>query len=125
MQFFVNGKPATKGSWKVTRHGALRPDSERERPWANAIAWTAKSLGAKPTDKPVKVTLQFFFARPKKPSNPFPSKSDVDKLSRSALDALTGIVWNDDQQVVDLHATKDFADERGPGMAVWITAVVP
>jgi len=32
--------------------------------------------------------------------------SDLDKLVRAVLDALTGIVWKDDAQVVALKATK-------------------
>lgn len=33
-------------------------------------------------------------------------KPDVDKLSRAVLDALTGMVWRDDSQVVFLSAAK-------------------
>jgi len=36
---------------------------------------------------------------------------DIDKLCRSVLDALTGIVFADDAQVVRLHASKVYADE--------------
>ena len=37
-------------------------------------------------------------------------KPDVDKLSRSVLDALTGIVWVDDAQVVDKTVRKRYAE---------------
>lgn len=107
--FYVDGLPATKGSWKVSR-GKLRPDNERERPWANAIAWCAKAAGVRETARPVRISIDFFFPKPKKPTNPFPSRNDVDKLARSALDALTHIAWSDDQQVVDLHVTKRWAE---------------
>lgn len=120
--FFVNGAPATKGSWRVMR-GNMVPDNQRERPWADVVAWTAKACGSKPTSKPVRVCLQFFFAKPKRPTNPYPSRNDVDKLARSCLDALTGVSWVDDQQVVDLRASKDYADDRGPGVWVRISEV--
>lgn len=35
---------------------------------------------------------------------------DIDKLSRSILDALTGIVYEDDSQVVILNARKEYLD---------------
>ena len=31
---------------------------------------------------------------------------DIDNLVKSIFDALTGVVWKDDRQVVDLHVTK-------------------
>lgn len=34
------------------------------------------------------------------------SKPDVDKLARTVLDALTGIIWRDDAQVVSLEIRK-------------------
>ena len=48
------------------------------------------------------------------------SAPDLDKL-RAALDGITGILINDDSQVVDLRATKNYAgeDEGRPG--AWIT----
>jgi Holliday junction resolvase RusA-like endonuclease len=48
-------------------------------------------------------------------------RPDIDKLSRAVLDALTGIVWRDDGQVVQKHATKRYADaHEPPGAQVWI-----
>lgn len=118
--FFVDGIPATKGSWKVGRRGKLRPDNERERPWANAVAWTTKAAGVKPIDGAIELTLWLFFPRPKRPTNPFPSRNDVDKLARSCMDALTGIAWADDQQVTDLFVQKRWQDDHGPGARFWI-----
>ena len=38
-------------------------------------------------------------------------KPDVDNLSKTILDALNGVLWRDDAQVVDLHITKRYAAE--------------
>lgn len=121
VSFFVDGIPATKGSWKVSR-GKLRPDNERERPWANAVAWCAKAAGAKPITGAMRLFIQLRFPRPKRPTHPFPSRNDVDKLARSIMDAMTGIAYVDDQQVVDLRVTKAWADSEnsGPGALVSI-----
>lgn len=120
--FWVDGVPATKGSWKVTRGGKLRPDGARERPWANAVAWCARAAGVRVLTGPVAVSLALYYPRPKKPTHPFPARNDVDKAARSCLDALTGIAWQDDQQVVALTVIKEFAPNGSPGARVTIGA---
>ena len=53
---------------------------------------------------------------PKRPTkgNPWPDrwwkKPDVDNYVKLLFDALTGIAWQDDAQVTDLHVTKRFGD---------------
>jgi len=39
---------------------------------------------------------------------------DQDKLTRAVCDALTGVVWGDDNQVVDCHVTKAWAQDAPP-----------
>lgn len=40
-------------------------------------------------------------------------KPDLDKLTRSIKDALTGVIYNDDSQIVGLHCFKEYGDEPG------------
>jgi Holliday junction resolvase RusA-like endonuclease len=122
LTFTLAGKPATKGSWRIRRGRGkawLAADNERERPWADAVGWTAKQAmrGQQLLDGPVSVAIALRFARPKKPANPFPI-GDVDKLARSILDALTGIMWVDDKQVVSLHVHKSYDQEQGATVTV-------
>ncbi len=77
-----------------------------------------------PIEGPVKVWMSFYLARPKghfgtgrnaallKPSAPpLPIvRPDSLKLARGTEDALTGIIWRDDAQVVDLVIHKRYAD---------------
>lgn len=46
-------------------------------------------------------------------------KPDIDKLARCALDALKGIVWNDDGQVVAMPTFKTFGDPARLEMRFW------
>jgi Holliday junction resolvase RusA-like endonuclease len=50
------------------------------------------------------------------------TKPDTDKLIRSVLDALTGIVWTDDSQVVEILARKQFGIQ--PGVDIIIEEIV-
>lgn len=40
-------------------------------------------------------------------------KPDTDKLIRSTLDALTGVAYDDDSQVVNISACKIYDDDLG------------
>jgi len=37
-------------------------------------------------------------------------KPDIDKLIRATFDALSGVVYHDDAQVADVHATKEYTE---------------
>lgn len=65
--------------------------------------------------EPVKVELQFFCERPKTTKLSHP-KPDIDNYAKSVLDAFndSGVIWDDDTQVIDLWATKAWAQ---PGEA--------
>jgi Holliday junction resolvase RusA-like endonuclease len=126
VNFRALGKPATKGSWKTKRSKRtgktfLVPDNERERPWAMVVGWAAKAaMAGRPlVDRGVEVAILFEYLRPGKPVRDFPT-GDVDKLARSTLDALTGIVWVDDVLVVSLDVTKRYtAKEPGAWIKVY------
>ena len=70
----------------------------------------------------MQVTVEFAFNRPRsvKPAErPFPSvKPDIDKLARAVLDGLTGVLWNDDAQVVGLQLVKRYLPEPGSEFAL-------
>ncbi len=111
ISFHVAGTAATKGSWKARRATSgrllLRPDNKREKPWSDAVAWSARAAmaGARPTAEPVAVTIVVTVARPETTKLAAP-RMDVDKLARSILDAMTGIVYIDDVQVISLSVSK-------------------
>jgi crossover junction endodeoxyribonuclease RusA len=71
------------------------------------------------------VRLSFVMPRPvgtpKRRTPPAIRRPDVDKLSRAVGDALSGVCWRDDSQVVDLHATKRLAErDEIPGVLIQI-----
>lgn len=131
VQFFCPGIPKPKGSTKgfVVRSkktgklvSAITNDNAGTSNWQDALGWAAKMSRVQLLDGPVAVGLVFYLPRPRSVKRELPEvKPDVDKLTRAALDALTGIAWIDDAQVVELQATKLYAhDAPGPGVAVRI-----
>lgn len=122
ISFWVSGIPATKGSWRAYRNkrsgkSVLVPMNAKEKPWREHVQWVARTtmaaLREQPLTGPASVRVVFYLPKPKKPFNPWPV-GDVDKLARSLLDALSGIVYVDDKQVVTLTASKAWADSGGP-----------
>jgi crossover junction endodeoxyribonuclease RusA len=112
---FVHGLPETKGSWRAIGAGRLKRDNPREKAWANAVGWAVRlaRVDKTPVSGFVGVTLEFFLPRPVRRKN----RRDIDKLIRSCLDAMTGIIYVDDEQVAAVKASKVIA-EREPGVDI-------
>jgi crossover junction endodeoxyribonuclease RusA len=131
IQFFVPGKPATKGSTKSfasKRTGKIVTvsDCKRLKGWEKRVAGhalTAKRPGPLSCGS-IGMGIEFFLARPQIDHNDLPtSKPDLDKLTRAILDALTGVLYEDDAQVVTLNVAKRFADmedaSEGASVTLW------
>ena len=144
IQFFVHGLPVPQGSKKVIRGNVIEMADARLRSWRQDVASAAKNAmtqeGAEAGIEPVDVRLMFFLPRPQghygtgknanrlKPSAP-PTPAvhpDLDKLVRSVLDALTGIAFRDDKQVVSLTAAKLYSDgDSSPGLMGAVMVLTP
>jgi crossover junction endodeoxyribonuclease RusA len=121
MQFAVYGlTPAPQGSKRHVGNGRMVESSPRLKPWREAVRQEALATGELSTDQPVYVHLLFRFRRPKghysakgelKASAPacHITRPDIDKLARSTLDGITGVLINDDSQVAFLVASKEYA----------------
>lgn len=124
-EFFVPGKPAPQGSKRHVGRGILIESSKEVGPWRERVALQAHNVmaGRSVSDGAVSVVLNFVLPRPKstpKSRTPAASKRpDVDKLARAILDALTGVCFSDDSQVVSLCAYKRIA-EIGETAGVYI-----
>ena len=137
IDFFVYGQPATQGSKRafVTPSGvALADDNPRLKDWRAAVAQAARQAYRGPLlEGPVALDLTFRRPRPKghfgtgrnagtlkssAPPRPT-SKPDVTKLARAVEDALTGVIWRDDAQVVSLWASKLWGDCFSVHVTAW------
>lgn len=116
VKFIVYGRPQPQGSVRAfTPKGWNRPvltsDNKKLKSWRIDIAAIVANTAAIPLvlrPAGVRIDIQFYFTRPASAKKrEFPSvKPDVDKLCRGVLDALTGLVFEDDSQVVQIVASK-------------------
>jgi len=77
-----------------------------------ALAARAAHVDLAPRGSAVILGLSFVFMRPARSKNKdHVVKPDVDNLVKLTMDALTGIAWDDDTQVVSVHAHKMYGLE--------------
>lgn len=117
----VSMNPPTKGSARAMVFGGravVFNDNTKNKKWAKKVGLVAlskKPAGA-PWTGPVALTLEFFMHKPKScPKNRiYPTvKPDLDKMIRSVKDALTGILYVDDAQIVNITSIKRYGDMPG------------
>ena len=104
----IPGRPIPKGRPRLGMSGrkayVYTPPKTAE--YEKLVGWVAKSLGCKPVDGLVSVSLHVYCR----------GKMDVDNVAKSILDGLNGIAYEDDDQVVELFAkkykVKEKAEER-------------
>ncbi len=128
VSFVVYSRAAPQGSKTYLGQGRMKESSERVKPFRADVRRAAESVVLPPDwpmAAPMRVGFRFHFARPKshfKRNGVALSKSapeeatshglgDLEKLARSVNDALSGVLFNDDRQVVEMHLAKAYDSE--------------
>jgi Holliday junction resolvase RusA-like endonuclease len=115
VEFFVNGDPIPKQSFRVLRKGGGYIDS-KVRTWQDKVSQRAHEAmeGRAPSRGWIEVELDFILGHNR--------RVDLDNLTKGVLDALRKVVFVDDVQINHLHVHK-----RGgarTGVYILITEVV-
>lgn len=121
------GRPRAtiRRNWKPRFEGDLpKPmvyDPPEARDWKRTIvAQAIPEKPERPFECPVSMRLLFYFARPQTITRPWPSvRPDVTNLAKAIEDALNGIVYLDDAQIVDLHVRKEYGSQPGVEILIW------
>lgn len=124
LSVFVQGKPIPQGSltpMPFRRKNGKMGVNVFQKPelleWRENIAQAIIAVrGDKfyPKETPVHLTLAFRLLRPKSSKRKVPCCKgiDLDKACRAVLDALTGVIYDDDCQVCTLIALKSYVDDE-------------
>lgn len=133
LDFTVPGIAVPQGSMvpfidQASGQARVKSDNPKLARWRRDVATAARTeLWCRPRDQrqllagPVLVRLRFWLPRPKslpKRVVEHVTKPDLDKLVRAVFDALTGVVWVDDNQVVRVDARKRYEVAGGPHVEV-------
>ena len=121
--FDVLGRPSPQGSKKSIGNNRFIESSKYLPAWRSALRQAAEQAvtvsGWSRVSGPVELEVMFYLERPSSVSRtkrPHPTvPPDLDKLIRAVGDSLTGVVYDDDSQVIRTLAWKVYADTRVPG----------
>jgi Holliday junction resolvase RusA-like endonuclease len=131
--FVVTGKPTGKGRPRAsTRGGFVRMYTDAKTlGYEAAIAdEAARAMGKmEPFETPMQMQVSCYYPIPKSWSKKkqqdavdgelYPKvKPDLDNVAKAVLDAINGIVYVDDAQVINLVATKRYATD--PRVEVYV-----
>lgn len=127
---FGDAKPAgSKRAFALRKGGvltgrvAVADANPNSREWKQQVAYAARqAYSGELLEGPLKVTLQFYRVRPRghygarglnskgRASTAPTGRPDVLKLARAVEDALTGVVWRDDAQIVHEVIAKSWGE---------------
>ncbi len=104
-------RPERKRSYRRGQH-TVRVDTPEAADWkARAALCAREAYQGPPLEGALAVEITVAKLKPKswpKKRNWWTTKSDLDNYCKSTFDALTGIIWRDDAQVVRLYMEKGF-----------------
>jgi len=122
--FFVPGRPKGKGRPRFGWGRVHTPADTRQYEGKVSTLALRATGGRSPMRGAVKLTLVALFALPKKSSKGFPWRPDLDNIVKIICDAMNGLIYKDDAQVVCVSALKRFAaDGEGVGVTVTVEEV--
>jgi Holliday junction resolvase RusA-like endonuclease len=119
MKFTIPGEPTGKGRPRVTKWGTHTP--EKTVLYENLVKLCYQDQCKEYAEKPLVAHIEIYYgipkSAPKKNIKPMLEgkirpckKPDIDNICKIIFDALNGIAYKDDTQIVQLHATKFYGE---------------
>lgn len=137
ISFWVAGIPQPAGSKRAFYNPKLgraliTEDNKKSAPWRAVVSEAAAQAVTAMMEGPIRVRFEFVLPRPKghygsgkntavlkRGAPAFPAvKPDCTKLLRGAEDAVKGILWRDDSQIVSQYASKRYGPQAGVQITV-------
>ncbi len=120
ISFFVPGKPRSTQTGSVIRVGGRSIPTRRGASWSSYVALVAKQHAPeKLMTRPLSVLWEIVLPRPKGKA-PYwaPVSPDYGNALKGVEDALNGILWVDDRQIVMVTVTKIYGPTPGLSLRV-------
>lgn len=125
IEFTISGDPQGQGRPRFARQGRFvhTYDPQRSRQYKAKVAQSFQhAYMGKPLTKPIKITIRAVFGIPKSYSKArakaclegrqWPTKKpDADNVEKAIYDALNGLAYEDDKQIVMTNTVKVYGPE--------------
>lgn len=126
MQFVYNLRAIGKGRPRINTYTHVAYTPKATQAYETALKARTRALMSADDKMPyqaetaLRIEICAFYAMPKSWSKkkraeldgkPMMQKPDCDNAAKAILDALNGLVYNDDKQVTELHMTKIYSTE--------------
>lgn len=133
VHFYVEGNPIGKGRprFRRTKNFVQTYTDSKTAAWEEKIKTAAKQAMGEtpPLETPVSVYAYFGMAVPASYSKKRTSaclkgleaptkRPDLDNMAKAVLDAMNGVVFQDDCQIINLHLKKVYSIEIGVNVLV-------
>jgi len=132
IQFTVDGDPVPKGRPRFARRGqfvqtytdakTIDYETHVAMKARHAIGATEPLKGALSVFLYLRYTIPASYSKKRKEAClnglEFPKRIDIDNVYKSITDAMNGIVYVDDSQIVEAHIKKVYAEESGANIMV-------
>lgn len=125
--FVVDGEPVAKARPRLTARGHIYtpPKTLKHERAIKEKFYAEYGKDFTPTDKAISVRVFFFLKKPARVPADFPprplKRPDIDNLIKTVLDALNGVLYQDDKQIVKILGVKKWSDEGDGFTCVFIS----
>lgn len=130
--YFDSITPKAKQSFRIGKHSYQSKAVTDYQRAIRAMALAQTSQDMRPLSGELYVSIEFVWKHPKswgkkriaelrERSIYKSSRPDIDNLCKGVFDALNGVIWNDDSQIVAIHAWKRYGYNDAIIMRVWET----
>ena len=101
--------PSSNRYWRVANNRTYK--SAEAKQYQELVGWTVKAAGVQPLAGNVSIKVNIY--RPRK-------SGDLDNRLKIVIDSLNGIAYEDDRQIVEIHARR-FDDKNNPRVEIEVT----
>lgn len=116
LRAFIPIDPVAKGRPRFSRGGHVYTPTTTKS-YESILRWRLKDLIKQNPSiytMALRVTIFFFLKKPDSVKRYYPSvRPDIDNYLKAVLDAMNGVVFKDDGQIVSLTVSKAYADCAG------------
>jgi len=127
IKFTVPGRPVPMARPRVTMHGTYTPKECRDyKGLVKSFAVHAMNENEYCVfeNEPLECRVRFIFPLPKSRKNPWAtSRPDLDNLYKAVTDAMNGIVYKDDAQIVRASIEKAYEVNGGGRVEIWVSEI--